>query len=153
MIENDYVIIEVIPTTRSIKTGDIAQLSALKISNNEIVDRFDYRLDKSKIDNEYILNMIDYDNNKFKYLKTTNGILRKLKKFIGNSQLLIIDNEYTKSYLSNINNNKVSFFDIFDIKTDDDSFDVLMKKYNIKPSNYLVDIMYEALIIGNKKWK
>ncbi len=151
MIENDYVIIEVIPTTRSIKTGDIAQLSALKISNNEIVDRFDYRLDKSKIDNEYILNMIDYDNNKFKYLKTTNGILRKLKKFIGNSQLLIIDNEYTKSYLSNINNNKVSFFDIFDIKTDDDSFDVLMKKYNIKPSNYLVDIMYEALIIGNKK--
>ena len=153
MIENDYVIIEVIPTTRSIKTGDIAQLSALKISNNEIVDRFDYRLDKSKIDNEYILNMIDYDHNKFKYLKPTHGILRKLKKFIGNSQLLIIDNEYTKSYLSNINNNKVSFFDIFDIKTDDDSFDVLMKKYNIKPSNYLVDIMYEALIIGNKKWK
>ena len=42
--------------------------------------------------------------------------------------------------------NRPVCFVVTDIKTDEKSFDILMKKYNLEPSNYLVDLLYEALI-------
>ena len=42
-----YIILEIIPT--KVSGGDVAQLSALKINGIKLEDRFDYRLDKNKI--------------------------------------------------------------------------------------------------------
>lgn len=142
-----YVILEIIPTSSNSKKGDVAQLSALKINGIKLEERFDYRLDKSLINIPDILNMIDYDNDSFKYVKNTKTIMSKFKKFIGDLPLLIIDNEYTKDYLSNLDNEKYSVFDYLGLDVTFDVFDNLIKKYNLEPSYHLVDLLYEALIM------
>lgn len=141
-----YVILEIIPTAVDPKKGDVAQLSALKIDGIKLIDRFDYRLDKNKINIPDILRMIDYDNESFKYVKTTKTLMKNFKKFIGSLPLLIIDNTYTRNYLEDIDNKKESIFKYLDLKVDDGVFDKLMNKYGLEPSNYLVDLLYEALI-------
>ena len=142
--DEKYIILEIIPT--KIKDGDIVQLSALKIDGIKLEDRFDYRLDKSKINIPDLLKITDYDNESFKYVKTTKTIINNFKKFIGDLPLLIIDNAYTKNYLSVFNNQKESIFKYLDLEVTDDVFDKLMDKYGLEPSNYLVDLLYEALI-------
>lgn len=141
-----YIILEIVPTAVDPKKGDVAQLSALKIDGIKLVDRFDYRLDKSKIKIPEILRMLDYDNDAFKYAKTTKTIINNFKKFIGDLPLLIIDNSYTRNYLSEIDNKKESVFKYLKLDVSDDVFDKLMNKYDLEPSNYLVDLLYEALI-------
>lgn len=141
-----YVILELIPTSLSPKTGDIAQISALKINGIKLEDRFDYRLDKEMIKVPDILKMTDYDNDAFKYVKTTNKIITEFKKFIEDLPLLIIDNNYTRNYLETVKNQKESVFKYLDLEVNDDVFEKLIKKYDLKPSNYLVDLLYEALI-------
>ncbi len=141
-----YIILEIVPTAVDPKKGDVAQLSALKIDGIKLVDRFDYRLDKSKIKIPEILRMLDYDNDAFKYAKTTKTIINNFKKFIGDLPLLIIDNTYTRNYLSEIDNKKESVFKYLKLDVSDDVFDKLMNKYDLEPSNYLVDLLYEALI-------
>ena len=141
-----YIILEIVTTAQDPKKGDIAQLSALKIDGIKLVDRFDYRLDKSKIKIPEILRMLDYDNDAFKYAKTTKTIINNFKKFIGDLPLLIIDNSYTRNYLSEIDNKKESVFKYLGLDVSDDVFDKLMNKYGLEPSNYLVDLLYEALI-------
>lgn len=142
-----YVILEIIPTSSNAKKGDIAQLSALKINGIKLEERFDYRLDKSLINIPDILNMIDYDNESFKYVKKTKTIMNKFKKFIGDLPLLIIDNEYTRNYLSSLDNKKYSVFEYLGLDVTFDVFDELINKYNLEPSNHLVDLLYEALIM------
>ena len=90
--------------------------------------------------------MVNYDNDKFDYVKTTKAMIRKFKNFIGDLPLLIIDNSYTKSYLKDIKNNKESVFKYLNLELSDDVFDIIIKKYKLEPSYYLVDILYEALI-------
>lgn len=141
-----YIILEIVPTAVDPKKGDIAQLSALKIDGIKLVDRFDYRLDKSKIKIPEILKMLDYDNESFKYVKKAKTIMKNFKKFIEDLPLLIIDNEYTRNYLSDIENKKESVFKYLGLDVDDEVFDRLMNKYGLEPSNYLVDLLYEALI-------
>lgn len=141
-----YIILEIVPTAVDPKKGDVAQLSALKIDGIKLVDRFDYRLDKSKIKIPEILKMLDYDNDSFKYVKTTKTIMKNFKKFIEDLPLLIIDNTYTRNYLNDIDNKKESVFKYLNLELEDDVFDKLMNKYGLEPSNYLVDLLYEALI-------
>ena len=142
-----YVILEIIPTNSDPKKGDIAQISALKLDGFKLIDRFDYRLDKDKIDVFDILKIIDYDNDKFKYLSSTRKIKKEFKKFIGRLPLLIIDNSYTYKYLEEFNNEKIPIFDYLNLKLSDTVFDEIIKKYNLEASNYLVDLLYEALIM------
>ena len=139
-----YVILEIIPT--SIKNGDIVQLSAIKLEGLKLIDRFDYRLKENLIKIPDLLKITSYDKESFKYTLTTKSIKNKFKKFIEDAPLLIIDNIYTRNYLSDYNNEKVSVFDLLDIKTNENSFNILMDKYKLEPSNYLVDLIYEALI-------
>ena len=141
-----YVILEIIPTAIDPKKGDVAQLSALKIDGIKLVDRFDYRLDKGKINIPDILRMLDYDNESFKYVKTTKTLMKNFKKFIEDLPLLIIDNTYTRNYLEDIDNKKESVFKYLGLEVTDDVFDKLMNKYGLEPSYYLVDLLYEALI-------
>ena len=144
-----YIILEIIPT--KIKDGDIAQLSALKIDDLKLEDRFDYRLTEDKIDIEDIINMINYDKENFKYVKNTSTIINNFKRWIGDYDLLIIDNLYTRNYLIGINNKKESIFNYLNMEYCDDIIEKIISKYNLVPSNHIVDLLYEALIYENSK--
>ena len=142
----EYIILEIIPTRLGPDKGLIAQLSALKIKDLCLLDRFDYRLDEKLIYNPDILNMIKYDKDSFTYVKDKETILNKFREWSKDVDLLIIDNEYTKNYLKPLKNKKTSIFKYLDLKFSDDIIDIIMKKYNLEPSNHIVDLLYEALI-------
>ena len=144
MKNKKYIILEIIPST--VKNGDIVQLSALKLNELVLVDRFDYRLSDDKIDNEYIKNMVCYDKDSFQYKNTTEEIISDFKKWIEDYDLLIIDNLYTRNYLEKIDNKKESILKYLNIDYSDDVIDELIDKYKLEKSNYIVDLLYEALI-------
>lgn len=146
LAKDKYIIVELIPTTLKKETGDIIQLSALKIENLQITGRFDYRLHEDRIIIKDFLDIISYDKEAFTYKYSTEEILDDFKEFIKDYPLLIIDNEYTQNYLSDITNKKVSLYDYFDIEHKDSIIEELMTKYNIEPTNYIVDIIYESII-------
>ena len=144
--KDKYVIVEIIPTTLKKETGDIIQLSALKINKLQIEERFDYRLNEDRILIKDFLDIISYDKESFTYKYSTDEILEDFQKFIGNYKLLILDNTYTRNYLSDIKNKKVSLYDYFDIEDKDRFIEELISKYDIEPTNYIVDIIYESII-------
>lgn len=146
---NNYIIIEIIPTTRSKYSGDIAQISALKIEGLKLIDRYDYRLNKDKILIPDILKIISYDDDKFKYLDTTNELLNHFYKWSENYPLIIIDNDYTNEFLSDLPNKKIAINDILKIEKCDNIIELLFNKYNIEPTNYIVDVMYESILKEN----
>lgn len=155
MKEKKYVILEIIPT--AINKGIIVQLSALKINGLKLVDRFDYRINKEKINIPDILKIIDYDNKNFKYVESDNIIIDEFRKFIEDYDLLFINNLYTRNYLVGFDNKKEDILDYLKFKYSDDVVDKIIDKYNIEPTNHIVDILYEALIFesgednGNSK--
>ena len=139
----DYIIVEIIPN--KIINGDIIQLQALKIKNNKIIDRMDYRLHYELINNPDLIDMISYDKEMFIYTKKKDLIINEFKKFVEDMDIFIIDNNYTRNYLKNIKNNLVSIFDYLDIPNSDEAFNELIKKYQLENSNHLVDLLYEAI--------
>lgn len=146
MDEKKYVILEIIPTAVDPKKGEIAQLSALKLNGLNLIDRFDYRLNDDKIKIEDIKNMISYDKESFNYVDSKEEILTKFQNFIEDYDLLIIDNEYTANYLEDIVNKKESIFKYLKMDFSDDVIEKVIDKYKFEPSNYIVDLLYEALI-------
>lgn len=146
MNEKNYIILEIIPSAIDPKKGDIVQLSALKLNGLQLVDRFDYRLDYDLIDNKYLAEMISYDEENFKYMHSTSNIMDDFKKWIEDYDLLIMDNLYTENYLSEISNKKESVFKYLDMEFSDDVIDKVIDKYKLENSNYIVDLLYEALI-------
>lgn len=146
MDEKKYIILEIIPTAVDPKKGEIAQLSALKLNGLNLIDRFDYRLNDDKIKIEDIKNMISYDKDSFNYVDSKEEILANFQEFIEDYDLLIIDNEYTANYLEDIENKKESIFKYLKMDFSDDVIEEVIDKYKLEPSNYIVDLLYEALI-------
>ena len=144
--KSKYVIVELIPTSISKDKGELVQLSALKLDGIQLLDRFDYRLNEEKIPIHDFIEMCSYDKESFTYLESTNKILDKFQEWIGDFPLLIIDNVYTRNYLQDIINQKESIFEYLDIENDDHAIDTMISKYHLEPSNYIVDLLYEALI-------
>ncbi len=142
----EYIILEIIPTTSKKETGKIIQIQALKLNNLKLLDRLDIRLDESNITNPDLLAMISYDKENFTYFQDEEKLLETFKNFISDLPLLIIDNEYTKDYLKDFTNLKESIFKYLNLELTDDVFTNLIKKYNLEPSNNLVDLLYEGLI-------
>ena len=64
---------------------------------------------------------------------------------------MYLDNIYTPNYLEKINNKKVPILKYLDLSYSDEVIDEIKKKYNILDSNYIVDILYEALIYESNK--
>ena len=147
LLKKEYIIVEVIPT--AVKNGDIAQLSALRLRGLELIDRFDYR--NNNIDNPFVLDLIKYDKDSFIYKDSTDEIVKDFKKFIGKKTILYLDNIYTLNYLEKFNNKKVPILKYLDLSYSDEVIDEIKKKYNILDSNYIVDILYEALIYESNK--
>lgn len=148
-----YILLEIIPTAISPEKGPIAQLSALKLEGLTLLDRFDYRLDDKLIYNRDILKMIDYEKNNFIYVDNENDILDNFKKWGEDLDLLIIDNEYTNNYLKDLDNKKESILNYLGFKYSDDVMEKIVKKYNLEPSNHIVDLLYEGLIYENNNNK
>lgn len=148
----EYIILEIIPSTSTRKTGNILQIQALKLNELKLISRFDYRLD-IPVNNSDLLNMISYDKENFTYVKDEVQLIKEFKDFIKDLPLLIIDNSYTLDYLGEFNNSKESIFKYLNLEYSLDIFDKIITKYNLEPSNNLVDLLYEALIYesNNKK--
>lgn len=147
-IEKDkYIIVELIPSHSDYCKGDVVQLSALKLYGLQLIDRFDYRLDEKLIENKDLLNLISYDKDSFKYTSDKTLIMKEFKKWSEKIPLLIIDNDYTKDYLSKLENNKESIFNYLGMTISNDVFDKIMNKYHLEPSDHLVDLLYESLIM------
>ena len=64
-----------------------------------------------------------------------------------------MNNQYTLEYLKEINNIKKDISTYLDIPYHDDIIETIMEKYGIEPSNYIVDILYEALIYKSNENK
>lgn len=145
-MEEKYIIVELIPTSSDPKCGDIIQFSALKIENLNLIDRFDYRIKEEYIPLTEMIEMINYDKDKFVYKDTTKEILDDFEKWAQDYQILILNNGYTLRYLENIKNIKKDISTYLDIPYSDNIIENIMNKYGIQHSDYIVDILYEGLI-------
>ena len=145
------IILELIPTSSNPEKGDIIQLSALKLDNMKLIDRFDYRINEDYVPLTEMLNMISYDKDKFVYKETTEEILNDFEFWSEGYSLLILNNSYTLSYLKNLPNMKKDISTYLNIPYNDFIIDEIMEKYKLEPSNYIVDLLYEALIYESNK--
>ena len=145
-----YVIVEIIPTHSNAKVGFIAQIQTLKINDAKIIERLDLRVNEKEIENKDLLSMISYDKDMFTYLDK-DEMMKKFNAFVENNPLLIIDNFYTQDYLGELKNKKISVFKALNTEYSDDVFDKILKKYQLEPSNHLVDLLYESIVFENSK--
>lgn len=141
-----YIILELIPTASNPENGDIVQLSALKIDGLTLIDRFDYRLNEQYIPLTEMVEMISYDKDQFIYKDKSSEIMNAFKEWIEDYPLLILNNSYTLAYLKEIPNIKKDIGTYLNMSYSDTIIDDIIKKYHLEPSNYIVDLLYEALI-------
>ncbi len=146
LLKNKYIILEIIPTGINKEKGDIIELTALKLEGLNLIERFNVRLKEEKIDIPNFLDLINYDKDLFTYLDSTEEILTNFQNFIEDLPLLIIDNTYTRNFLEDIPNPKESIFNYLDKQYHDHIIEEIIEEYNIEPTNYIVDILYESLI-------
>ncbi len=97
--KDKYVILEIIPTGINKDSGEIVALNALKVDGLKLVDRFNYRLNKDNVQLKEFLEMCNYDDKDFIYLDNSMDILDKLKDFVEDLPLVLIDNVYTFKFL------------------------------------------------------
>ncbi len=149
----EFIILEIIPTHSKKELGKIIQLQALKIKDMNLIDRFDYRLNEDKITNKDLVNLISYDKDYFKYVNDDKKILKEFSKWSKKLPLLILDNSYTNDYLSGLKNKKESICNYLDTEYSDDLIGELIKKYKLEPSNHIVDLLYESMIMHDNEKK
>lgn len=149
--KDKYIIVEIIPTHSDSEKGFIAQISALKLDGIKLLDRFDYRVKDNLIENEDLRNLISYDKELFTYVDSIYFIIEKFKQWAEDYPLLIIEENYTPSYLSELNNKKEIIYPYIDMEYSENVFNNIMDKYKIEPTNHLVDILYEAIIFHGEK--
>ena len=141
-----YIIIEIIPTSLHPDKGEIVQLSALKLDGIKLMDRFDYRLKEELNPIPDLNEIINYDKDSFTYKDSTKEILSEFSKWSEELPILILDNLYTENYLKDLNNTKESILKYLNEEYSDDIINKLIDKYELEPSNYIVDLLYESLI-------
>lgn len=147
-IEKDkYIILEIIPTNHKAKNGVVIQLSALKINGLTLVERFDYRLKDSSLPIIEMKEWINYDNSSFTYVDSEQEILNAFQKFSDNLPILILDNNYTKDFIEPFARNINYILDYLDMEYSDDIIDKIIHKYHLEPSEHIVDLLYEALMM------
>ena len=146
LLKDKYIIVEIIPTSLNKENGQIVELTALKLDGLKLIDRFNYRLKKDNVLLKDFLNMCNYDDEEFIYLEETSDILSKFKEWSEDLPLVIIDNTYTLNYLSDFTNNKELIFPYLDLEFSERVMQEMIDKYKLEPSNYMVDLVYEAII-------
>lgn len=144
-----YIIVEIIPTHSNPKFGDVVQISAIKIEDFRVLDRFDYRA--LKFPTSEFERMLSYDKENFTY--TDSNLLQLFKEWCDESVIFYMPDLYTLNYLSDIDNEKVSILSKLDLEYSHEVIDIIMEKYNLAPSNHIVDLLFEALIYNENKEK
>ncbi len=135
------ILLELIPSKS--KDGDIIQIEALDIKNNEIIKRLNIRYLVPHLDQK-LIDMVSYDKDDHIYLDSTESMLKALKDFAKDKTIYIMDNSYTKDYLKEFS---TSFIEDFLSEEKENFLERMIKKYNIEPTNYIVDILYESIIL------
>lgn len=146
LLNSKYIIVEIIPTAVTPKKGEIIQISALKLNGLTLLDRFDYRLDDAILPIPEMLSWISYDKDLFTYRNKSNIILKEFKTWSEKLPILILDETYTKAYLEKLGNELIPILSFLEEEYSTDIIDKLATKYNLEPSNYIVDLLYESLI-------
>lgn len=147
-IQNDkFIILEIIPTNIKSKNGKIIQLSALKLDGLKLLDRFDYRINDEYLPIIEMKSWINYDNESFKYVNSEEEILNDFKIFSEELPILILDDIYTKDFFNNFNNSFHYITNYLEMEYNEHIIDELIEKYNLQPSNHIVDLLYEALMM------
>ena len=150
--KDKYIIVEVIPTHSDSNKGFIAQISALKLEGIKLIDRFDYRVKNKHIENDEIKRIISYDPDSFTYVDNIYFIPEKFKKWAEDYPILVMESTYTLDYLGKNNYNMEQIYPYLNMEYSTDVFDKIIEKYNLEPSDHLVDLLYEAIIYeGNNK--
>lgn len=146
-IKNEtYIIVEIIPTASSPEKGEIIQLSALKLTGLQLLERFDYRLEKEKLPIPELQSWIDYDKQSFCYVSDSKKILKQFHKWAKDLPILILDEFYTPKYLDKLTNKLIPILPFLKETYSENIIDRLREKYHLEPSNYIVDLLYESLI-------
>ena len=141
-----YIILELIRTASKKGNGEIIQLSALKLDGLQLISRFDYRLEEDKVPIQELLPLISYDPDSFHYVESTQELLTSFSKWSDDLPLLIMNNGYTENYLADLPNDKEAIFPYLNLEFSDDVIRLMIEKYHLVESNYVVDLLYEALI-------
>ena len=150
--KDKYIIVEVIPTRSNAEDGFIAQISALKLDGIKLLDRFDYRVENKLIENDELKRMISYDKDMFTYVDNIYFIIEKFKQWVEDYPIMLMEENYTKDYLKEIDNKKELIYPHLGMEYSPDVFEKIIDKYNLEISNHLVDLLYEAIIYeGNNK--
>lgn len=150
MKDKEYIILEIIPTSSNPSSGCIIQLSALKLKGLILLDRFDYRLNDEFLPIKEMKSWIDYDKDSFTYVDSDSIILNEFKTWSNNLPILIIDNIYTPLYLKELPNQLEFIYEYLDLNYSTNLINEIINKYHLEPSNYIVDLLYEALIYHYK---
>lgn len=145
--KDKYIILEIIPTNLKSRNGVIIQLCALKIEGLKLLERFNYRLKDEFLPLSQFKDIINYDNDTFNYVESDSEILEQFNKFSEKLPILILDNIYTKDYL--VNHNIEYILDYIPLEYNENIINDIMVKYNLQPSNHIVDLLYEALMMEN----
>ena len=66
---------------------------------------------------------------------------------------MLIEKDYTKEYLASLNNKMELVYPYLEVEYNYGVFNTIMNKYQIEASNYLVDIIYEAIILESNNEK
>lgn len=146
LLKEKYIILELIPTSLNPDKGLIVQISALKLDGLLLLDRFDYRLNEKYIPYDSMKEMFSYDKDNFTYRDTKEELLKEFQSWTDNLPILIIDDKYTANYLNDFSNSLFQITAFLNIPYSDDLIEKLISKYQLEPSNYIVDLLYEALI-------
>lgn len=146
LLTKKYIIVELIPTSSIPETGEIIQISALKLDGLRLLDRFDYRLTENKLPIPEMISWISYDKESFTYLDSSRNILTEFTKWSEDLPILILDEIYTPKYLGKLKNQLLPILSFLDEVYSTDIIDKLIDKYKLQPSNYIVDLLYESLI-------
>ena len=144
--KDKYIIVEIIPNHSNYKKGCICQIQALKLNGLKLIDRFDYRLTDNLVNNITVLNTMKYDCDMFKYVFDTDTMMNDFKTIVGDYTIFIVEDSYTLDYLSYLDNKIELIYPYLNMEYSLDVFDKIIDKYNLDPSNHLVDLIYEAII-------
>lgn len=144
--KDKYIIVEIIPTHSNKEQGFIAQISALKLKGIQLEGRFDYRVEDKFIENPDLKQMIQYDKKAFTYVNNIYFMLEKFKQWAKGYPLVLLDDTYTLSYLEELENPMELVYPHLGLEFEPYVFEKIMKKYQLQPSDHLVDLIYEAII-------
>ncbi len=145
--DDSFVIVEIIPSNTYERGGVIVQISALKIKGLKLEGRLDVRLKDEALPFQEMKAFIDYDHDAFKLMDSEEKLKEAFKTFCQKEPLLLLDDVYTPAFLNYLDNQKENILKYLNLTYHKNVLDDITSKYHLAPSNHIVDLLYEALMM------